>query len=76
MLRARQPILTTIVDSGKEQKGKAMSVQGSTSPEGSTKLRHPDIKENWHMKVVRLSALGSGYFTLQEIFLALISVRG
>jgi hypothetical protein len=34
------------------------------------------FQDNRHMKVVRLSALGSGRFTPQELFLVLISVKG
>jgi hypothetical protein len=44
-------------------------------------LRVPEVEDtrfqdNWHMKVVRLSAYAPTAVTPQEIFLVLISVRG
>jgi hypothetical protein len=57
-------------------KGKAVRVEAWTGPEGSRRLRLPEFPDNRHMKVVRLSAYAPAAFTLQEISLTLISVRG
>jgi hypothetical protein len=35
-------------------------LQASTGPLGSRRLRQPKFPDNWHMKVVRLSALHNG----------------
>jgi hypothetical protein len=51
----------------------ANPLQAWTGPEGSMRLSVPDIR---HMKKVRLSAYAPAAFTLKEIFLVLISVRG
>jgi len=53
-------------------KGKAIPLQAWTGPKVSRRLRIPDCKT----VVVRLSALCTGRFYLQETFLVLISVRG
>jgi len=44
-----------------EKKGKAIPLQAWTGPEGSRNLRLPRFQHNWHMKVVRLSALRTGH---------------
>jgi hypothetical protein len=36
----------------------------------------PRFQDNWHLKVVRLSAVHTSHFCPQEIFPVLISVRG
>jgi len=45
-------------------------------PQGFQEVEIPIFQDSRHVKVVRLSALTSAGFTPQEIFLALISVRG
>ena len=42
------------------KKGKEIPLQAWTGSEGSRRLRLPDFKTIWHMKVVRLSALRTG----------------
>jgi hypothetical protein len=51
----------------------SIPLQALTVPEGSRRSRLPDSR---HMKVARLSALRTGRFYPQEIFLVLICVRG
>jgi len=55
--------------------GKAVPLQAWTGPEGSRKLRLPDIVTT-AQEGGRLSALRTGRLYLQEILLVLISVRG
>ena len=49
---------------------------GLERPWGVPKFGAPRFQDHWHMKVVRLSALGTSRIYPQEVFLALISVRG
>jgi hypothetical protein len=53
---------------------KAIPLQAWRGQEGSRRLRLPDLLDNRHMKVVRLSALRT--FVPHKISLALISLRG
>ena len=55
-------------------KGKAVPLQAWTGPEGSRKLRFPDLVTS--QDGGRLSALRTGRLYPQEILLILISVRG
>jgi len=52
-------------------KGKEIPLQAWEFPE----VEAPTLEDNRHMKVVRLSALLTGHFYDQEIFLVLTAVR-
>jgi hypothetical protein len=56
-------------------KGKAVPLQAWSGPQGSRKLRFADFMTT-AQDGGRLSALSTGLFYPQEIFLVLISVRG
>jgi hypothetical protein len=58
-----------------EVKDKTYHIQACTGPEGSRRLRFPEILDSRHMNVVKLSALHTGHLHPQENSSALISVR-
>ena len=58
-----------------KSKGKAVSLQACSGPEGSRKLRFPNFVTTAQM-VVGCQPYAPAAFTPQEILLVLISVRG
>jgi hypothetical protein len=71
-----QLCLLTVLIPGGRGKRKAIPVQAWTSPEGSRRLRLPDLKKIDTWRWYGCQPYPPVAFTPQEIFLVLISVRG
>jgi hypothetical protein len=56
--------------------GKAIPLPAWAGPEASQEVETPRFQNIRHMKVVSLSALRTGRFYSQQVFLVLISVKG
>jgi len=69
------PLIIPVHGHGK-CKGKANPAQAFYRPIRFQKFEAPRFLDNWHTKVVRLSALSTGRLYPQDILLVIISVTG
>ena len=63
-----------LTNTARGQKGKAVPIQTRTGHEVSRMLRLLESLDNWHMKVVRLTAPGTSRLKSHKILPAFISV--
>jgi hypothetical protein len=68
-------IVVVVVFAGGDDGSVSYPITGWEKPLGSQELRLPEFLRNRNKKVVRLSALGTGRFYLQDIPLTLIPVK-